>query len=101
MGQRLELQSLFELLIENENVYFQPPATTSMKYPCIVYERDDIAVKFADNLPHIFTKRYQVTVIDRNPDSLIPDKIAVLPMCLFSRHFVVNNLNHDVFTLYF
>jgi hypothetical protein len=56
---------------------------------------------FANNLPFRHTKRYQVTVIDRDPDSLIPDKVAALPMCLHNRFFVANNLNHDVFNLYF
>lgn len=72
-----------------------------MRYPCIVYERDSIDIRHADNLPAHLTKRYQVTVIDRDPDSEIPDKVALLPMCSFASHFVTDNLNHDVFNLYF
>jgi hypothetical protein len=101
MGSRLELQSLLETVLESENVYFQPPGSLMMKYPAIVYNRDEIAAEFADNKPYARTLRYQVTVIDKNPDSEIPNKIAALPMCLFGRHFVANNLNHDVFSLYF
>ena len=44
---------------------------------------------------------YQVTVIYRNPDSEIPSKIALLPMCSHERHYTKENLNHDVFNLYF
>lgn len=72
-----------------------------MQYPCIVYARDDAITDFADNKPYTYTKRYQVTVIDRNPDSDIPDKVAQLPMCLLNRYFAADNLNHDVFNLYF
>jgi hypothetical protein len=72
-----------------------------MQYPCIVYQRYNALTLFANNLPFRHTKRYQVTVIDRDPDSLIPDKVATLPMCLHNRFFVANNLNHDVFNLYF
>jgi hypothetical protein len=101
MAPRTSLQSLLESLLSSDKVYFQPPATIKMVYPAIVYARDDENAAFADNAPYRRTKRYQVTVIDRNPDSDIPDKIAELPLCTFSRHFVVDNLNHDVFNLYF
>lgn len=101
MGQRLELQNLLETILGSENVYFQPPANIQMQYPAIVYKLDDISTEFANNFPYQRSKRYQVTIIDRNPDTEIPERIAVLPMCLFSRRFVANNLNHDVFNLYF
>jgi hypothetical protein len=42
-----------------------------------------------------------VTVIDRNPDSDLRLKVAYLPTSRFSRFFVADNLNHDVFTLFF
>lgn len=72
-----------------------------MSYPCIVYQRYNALTSFADNVPFRHTKRYQVTVIDSDPDSPIPDKVAALPMCLHNRFFVANNLNHDVFNLYY
>jgi hypothetical protein len=72
-----------------------------MEYPAIVYKRDDIRVAFANNFPYRRTNRYSVTVIDRDPDSAIPDEVIELPRCRFSRAFVVNNLYHNVFTLYF
>lgn len=101
MGQRLQLQDLLEELLGNEHVYFQPPANVQMQYPCIIYNRDYAVTKFADNSPYRFTKRYQVTVVDRNPDSDIPAKVAALPLTIFNRFFAVDNLNHDVFNLYF
>jgi hypothetical protein len=85
----------------SENVYFQPPANIEMQYPCIVYQRDYADTKFAGNLPYRYTKRYQVTVIDRDRSSPIPDKVAALPMTRFNRFFTAENLNHDVFNLYF
>lgn len=101
MGLRTSLQSLLEALLESEHVYFQPPANLQMEYPCIVYARDDIDVLFADNSPYRLIKRYMVTVIDRDPDSVIHEKVAALPMCVFNRYFTADNLNHDVFTLHF
>jgi hypothetical protein len=101
MAQRTSLQSSLEALLGSEHVYFQPPTNVKMEYPCIVYKRDTADTKFADNDPYRYTKRYQVTVIDRNPDSEIPDRIAALPMCVHNRFYTANNLNHDVFVLYF
>jgi hypothetical protein len=42
-----------------------------------------------------------VTVIDEDPDSDIPGKVAMLPMTLFNRWFAADNLNHDIYTVYF
>lgn len=102
MGQRLDLHAILEALLpEGSRAYFQPPANVEMVFPCIVYKRDDADTQFADNAPYLINKRYQVTVIDRNPDSEIPDKVAALPTCVFDRAYVKNNLNHDVYNLYF
>jgi len=72
-----------------------------MEYPCIVYKRDDILKTYADDAPYNRTKRYLLTVIDKDPDSVIVEQISALPQCRFSRAFSVDNLNHDVFTIYF
>lgn len=101
MGQRLELQSLLEEILGSRNVYFQPPENVRIQYPCIIYKRASARTEFAGNMPYSYKKRYQVTVIDRDPDSEIPDKIAALPMSIFDRHFAVDNLNHDVFNIFF
>ena len=99
MGTRADLQTLLATLAPN--VYFQPPPTLTMSYPCIVYKRSAERTIFGNNKPYKRTKRYQVTVIDRNPDSDIPDKVASLPMCVFDRFFTADQLNHDVYTLFF
>lgn len=101
MGQRLQLQSLLEGILGSEHVYFQPPATVELEYPCIVYHRDRADTEYADDIPYVRTKKYQVTVIDRNPDSVIPDNVAKLPLCNSSRFYTAFNLNHDVFDLYY
>lgn len=96
-----ELQTLLESLDGVAEVYFQPPGNQVLVYPCIRYERDDSFVRFADNLLYIFKKRYMVTVIDRQPDSPIPDLVEALPYSGFDRSYRSNGLNHFVFNLYF
>lgn len=101
MASRLALQTLFENILGSRNVYYQPPASVTMKYPAIVYSRKDIDNRFANNSVYAQYLAYEVTVIDRNPDSEYVKKVSMLPTCNFDRHFVSDNLNHDVFTLYF
>jgi hypothetical protein len=102
MGNRQDLQTILEdLMGEDSHVYFKPPSNEQMKYPCIVYRRDNSRTEFADNRPYARTKRYQVTVIDSNPDSELPDKVEDLPYCAINRCFTADNLNHYVFTLFF
>ncbi len=96
-----ELHTLLVNLLGSENVYFQPPESYKMKYPCIVYERSNIRTDSADNRSYQKHKRYTVSVIGHDPDSEIPDRIKDLRYCEFDRHFISDNLNHDVFNLYF
>ena len=99
MGQRLDLHQILETF--TENVYFQPPTNIQLKYPCIIYKRDFADTKFADGKPYSFKLRYMVMIIDRDPDSDIPEKVAAMPMSLFNRFYTADNLNHDVYNLYF
>ena len=82
------------------NVYYQPPEGHKMTYPCIRYRRSAIENGSADNLPYILDTAYEVTVIDRDPDSVIVEKIARLPKCRHSSHYTASNLNHDRFIIY-
>lgn len=101
MAPRLELQQILESILGTRNVYFQPPPSLQMGYPAIVYKRDSLDTKYANDLPYAHTKRYLITVIDRNPDSAIPDKIRRLPMSSYDRFYTADGLNHDVFRLFF
>lgn len=100
MTGRLELQAIFEEILGSQNVYFQPPASVSMKYPAIVYSRTEIDSRFAGNNVYAQATAYMVTVIDKNPDSEYVKKVSKLPMCSYDRSYRADNLNHDVFTIY-
>ena len=98
---RLEFQQILKKLLGSDQVYFQPPATVEMTYPAIVYKRQVIDTKSADDQLWGATIGYMVSVIDPNPDSKIPSKILELPLSRFNKHYTVNNLNHDVFSVYY
>lgn len=101
MASRLELHEELCTILGTRNVYYQPPESIKMKYPAIVYSRDDIRNRFADDNVYSQAHRYQVIVIDPNPDSLIVEDVSKMPSCSFNRHYTSSNLNHDVFTLFY
>lgn len=99
MVRRHELQDILEGVCDN--VYFQPPANVQMTYPAVVYERARANTIFADNTPYTSTKQYSLKLISKNPDDSIFEALAALPKCAHERFYVVDNLNHDVFNIYF
>ncbi len=100
MNDRIELHDKLKQILGSEYVYFQPPESIKMVYPCIVYAIDDVDIKYADNKPYLYARRYILTVIDKDPDSKIPNELLLLPLCSFSRAYTGDNLNHWVFILY-
>lgn len=101
MASRLQLQRELEELLGSKNVYYQPPESIKMQYPAIVYSRSDIENTFANNAVYKQSYFYELTVIDDDPDSEIVAAISKLPTCRFNRHYTADNLNHDVFTLFY
>ena len=101
MATRIDLQNVLEELLGSRNVYYQPPESLKMSYPAIVYSRKTIDNSYATNSVYKQNYAYEITVIDKNPDSEIVNKVSKLPTCRFDRHFKSDNFNHDVFTLYY
>ena len=101
MHNRLDLHELLCEVLGSRNVYYSPPATIRMKYPAIVYSRSDIDNKFANDSVYNQSHVYSITVIDDDPDSEIVERMSLIPRCKFDRHFISDNLNHDLFTLYY
>lgn len=101
MNRREELHEILCEALGSRNVYFQPPESIKMKYPAIVYSRDDIGNSFANDSVYMQSLAYSVTVIDSDPDSEIVAKVSRLPRCQYDRHYKADNLNHDMFTIYY
>ena len=102
MASRLDLQNELENLIGSTRVYFQPPASITLHYPCIIYHLSNIRDRRADNKAYNLDNEYEVTYIDKNPDNDIKTRmIQEFPKCRFNRFFTNDNLNHYVFILYY
>lgn len=101
MATRLELHEKLLSLFGSKNIYYQPPENLKIEYPAIIYSRNDIDSKYANNKKYINTNLYTIIVIDRKPDNPVIEKILELPMSDYDRHYVSDNLNHDVIKLYY
>lgn len=100
LADRLRLHDILTETLGSENVYFRPSDSTIIKYPCIVYERLNDNIFYADNSSYIKHDRYSITLIDEDPDSSIVEKLEDLQMCSFDRSYYADGLVHHVFTIY-
>lgn len=102
MASRIELHERLCDILGSRNVYFQPPMSKQLSYPCIIYERSTGDTTYADNWPYMVTTRYTVTYISKNPDDPMVEKLAkAFQSMRVDRHFTADNLNHDTFELYY
>jgi len=101
MSRRIELHTILCDILGSNQVFFQPPSSIRMSYPAIVYSRSDKDEKYANDALYLGKTKYRVTVIEKNPDSDIPDRISKLPLTSFVNFFVADDLNHDVFSVYY
>ena len=101
MATRLQLHSKLCDILGSDHVYYQPPSSIRMSYPCIVYELDMIDGPRADDTLYLQQRRYAVKYISRDPDNKVIDAFLEIPYCVFDRRFVAENLYHDCFDLYF
>ena len=97
-----ELDAELRSILGSDFTYYQPPENLRMHYPCIRYDLSDIHSRSANNKNYILTPRYDLTVIDKDPESTIYLEIMKhFSMCSFSRHYEADNLHHYVLTLFY
>lgn len=99
MQSRLELHSELCKILGTKNVYYQPPESIRMKYPAIVYDMESIENIFSGNTIYLQKCVYRVIVVDGDPDSAIVKRMSMLPRCKYIKHYIADNLNHDVFRI--
>ena len=102
MASRLKLHEELCEILETKNVYFNSPASVRMSYPCIRYKLGGMDTNHAANKIYNKTNRYEITVIDRDPDCEIHNKLLErFEMINFDRSYISDNLYHFVLTLYY
>lgn len=100
MASQLTLHEKLKSILGNDNVYYNPPESYRLNYPCIRYKLDDIDRVGANNKGYALFHRYLVTLIDYEPDSPVRDKLLELPASSFVRSYKADNLEHYAINIY-
>lgn len=102
MERRLKLDAELRALLKTNNVYFQPPESIKIAYPCVIYHLNDAQSIHADDSNYVNRRRYTVIYISRVPDdNFINDMLDNFKYCTFDRWYASDNLNHFVYDLYY
>lgn len=100
MATRIDLHKELVSILGSSNVYYNPPETLKLNYPCIVYSLSGVRKDEADDGSYKVNKCYSITLVHKDPDNNIFDKLLAMPMCKFDRPFISDNFYHYVFTKY-
>ena len=101
MGSRIDLQKMLENILGSDHVYYDPPETVKIKYPAIIYSKNNVWSIRANDARYQSRKRYNLIVVDRRPDNPVIEKLLDLPYCSYDRHYTSDNLHHDSLTIYY
>ena len=102
MGRRVDLHHILEDALGSKNVYFEPPESFKLTYPCIVYYFSGHFERPADNDQYNLRKQYSLTYITpKADDDTVVNKLERLRYCGLSRAYVASNLHHYAFNLYY
>ena len=98
---RPELDAILRSTLGSTNVYFDPPESFKLKYPCIVYNLSGNYLRKADNKNYINMKRYTLIYITKDADDPMADVLEDLDHCSLDRPYSSDNLYHYAYTIYF
>lgn len=102
---RIDVQTAFESAMTlsgyTPHVYYQPPESIKLVYPCIVYNRERYRTDKANNDVYKEMTQYSVTVMDKNPDSKIVENLRALQYCELSQQYRTENIYHYIFNYFY
>ena len=104
---RHELQTLLEDIMSkytndsNQHVWFQPPSSVYLAYPCIIYNLAGKDTLHADDIKYRTLNKYTLTAINHDPEASFLADLEELKYCAYDRCFSIDGLYHTTYTLYF
>ena len=98
---RLALHKKLVDILGSNNVYYQEPPNTGMKYPCILFSFNSIAVDKADNKPYILTGNWTITHMFKkiSDDTIKYDMLNEFLGISFDRRIKTGGVYNDYYTL--
>lgn len=102
MDRRVELDHLLRTTLDSDHVYFQPPASVKLQYPCIIYKLNSVRDTHANDKTYLRMKQYQMIYITKEPDDPMQDTLNDLQYCtMVQQPYASDNLYHFVYNIYY
>lgn len=97
-----QLKEVLKSYLGNDNVYYQPPETVKLRYPCIIISRNGANTFSADDMNYIIRMRYTLTYVSRTFDDPVAAGILeLLPSISLDRSYTADNLYHTVYSVFY
>lgn len=100
MATRLTLHQKLIDILGSGNVYYNPPETLKMNFPCIVYSLNYIERIDADNNMYLDFTKYKIVLISKKVDHPAVKELMKLPLTRYSTRYTKDGFYHDAFILY-
>lgn len=97
---RKELQSALEGITGVNKVYFQPPESIRLEYPCIVYSIKNHGFNHANDDKYIGVDKYEAVLIQKTYNESLIKSILRMKFCSHDAEYLNDNLYHDAFTIF-
>lgn len=92
------LEGVQELYGDEPHVYYQPPESVKMVYPCFIYKLDAVDEVYSSDKPYLYRDDFTVTYVTRDPEPEIVAGLKNLKQVGYDRHYTAENLHHYVFS---
>lgn len=101
MHNRLDFQQFLVSLLGSNRVYFQKPESLKLEFPAFIYAPVKVGDRFADNERYLKRRAYDVQYISKTYDESFVENMLSLPYCELNTTFIVDNLYHFNFTIFY
>ena len=105
MANELKWEQIRDILYTiRETVYFDPPTSVRMDYPCFRFVMNNTDSRYADNIHYMNHKRWAITYITRDvedAEQVVKPVLNAFKYCTHETTYRAENLEHVVFNLYF
>ena len=98
---RVQLDRLLRDTLGSNHVYFDPPESFKLKYPCIVYSLSGNTDIHAENERYRRMKRYNLIYITQNADDPMTDILDDLQYCRLVRPYTASGLWHYAYEIFY
>ena len=97
----LKLDRIFRNTLGNNNVYFQPPESVKINYPCIIWNLSKTASTYADDRSYIQNPKYVIRYVSTEPDDQMRFTLVDVLGVPIIQVYCKDGLYHYIYELYY